>query len=79
MTRPMRPRDTNQLAKHVVDVATGDRQESQAAEPVNEFARAGGLKGGKARATKLSSEERSRIAANAARARWRKGNDGNHG
>jgi hypothetical protein len=34
--------------------------------------RFGGLKGGKARADKLSQEERSQIAANAARARWNK-------
>lgn len=35
--------------------------------------RRGGLKGGKARAAKLSSEERSRIAKLAAQARWNKG------
>lgn len=34
--------------------------------------RKGGLKGGKARAAKLSSEERRDIARNAARARWAK-------
>ena len=79
MTRPKRPRDTNQLAKLIVDVATDERKESQATGPVNEFARAAGLKGGKARAAKLSSEERSRIAAQAARARWHKGDDDNHG
>ena len=34
--------------------------------------RIGGLKGGKARAAKLSSERRSEIARNAAKARWAK-------
>jgi len=35
--------------------------------------RLGGLKGGKARATKLSAEKRSEIAKKAAEARWHKG------
>ena len=67
---PDRPRDTNQLAKHVVDVATGECKDSLDTEPVNEFARAGGLKGGKARAKSLSPERRSEIAREAARTRW---------
>ena len=65
-----RPRDTNQLAKHIVDVATGERRETLAATTVNEFARAGGLKGGKARAKRLSPERRQEIAKAAAKARW---------
>ena len=71
-----RPRDTNQLAKHIVDVATGERRETLAATPVNEFARAGGLKGGKARAARLSPERRQEIAKAAAKARWQINNDG---
>ena len=71
MGTPKRPRDTNQLAKHIVDVATGERNKTPAAKPVNEFARAGGLKGGQARAKSLSPERRSEIAKEAARARWR--------
>ena len=70
MAKPKRPRDTNQLAKFIVDVATGEVEAEVEAPPVNEFARAGGLKGGKARAEKLSPEERSRIAQKAALARW---------
>lgn len=76
MARLKRPRDTNQLAKRIVDVATGERKETLATEPVNEFARAGGLKGGLARATKLSSERRTEIAKKAACARWRKQEQG---
>ena len=65
-----RPRDTNQLAKFIVDVATGEQKDSLEAMPVNEFARAGGLKGGKARAESLSPERRREIARKAARTRW---------
>jgi hypothetical protein len=36
-----------------------------------ELGRLGGKKGGKARAAKLTAEERSEIASKAARARWR--------
>ena len=71
MTRPKRPRDTNQLAKHIVDLANGEREDCLAPDPVKEFARAGGLKGGRARAKSLSPERRSEIARTAAHARWR--------
>lgn len=27
MTKPKRPRDTNQLAKHIVDLSTGEAEE----------------------------------------------------
>ena len=65
-----RPRDPNQLAKFIVDVATGEQEPSLEVGPVNEFARAGGLKGGKVRAESLSPERRKEIALKAARARW---------
>lgn len=67
--RPKRPRDANQLAKFIVDVATGGADE--APEPQKAGAQQkGGLKGGKARAAKLSPEERAAIAKKAAKARW---------
>ena len=72
MARPNRPRDTNRLAKFIVDVATGEVEAEVEAPPVNEFARAGGLKGGKARAEKLTPEQRSEIARKGAKARWGK-------
>ena len=75
MARPKRPRDTNQLAKLIVDAATGEHRESLAAEPVNELARAGGLKGGRARANSLSAERRREIAKLAAKARWGSNSD----
>ncbi len=65
-----RPRDTNQLAKFIVDVATGE-VEDEAPEKA-EGQRKGGLKGGKARAEKLPPSRRSEIARGAAMARWKK-------
>ena len=66
--------DLNQLAKRIVDEATGEEpitppppQKNQAAV---ELGRLGGKKGGKARAIKLSPEKRREIAQNAAKARW---------
>ncbi|PNG25696.1 histone H1 [Methylocella silvestris] len=53
MTRaPKRPRDPNQLAMFIVDVATNEQPLDESA--VTDSARRGGLKGGAARAAKLS-------------------------
>ncbi len=65
--KPKRPRDANQLAKFIVDMAT--EGESPVPLPDHDAQREGGLKGGKARADKLSSEDRREIAKKAARAR----------
>jgi hypothetical protein len=75
---PKRPRDANQLAKFIVDLSTGDAQEEIPPTPEEEgkdpaavaLGRKGGLKGGKARAEKLTADERSGIARKAAQARW---------
>lgn len=77
-TKPKRPRDTNQLAKSIVDLATSDTQESNQDDSGKDpnavaLGRKGGLKGGKARAAKLTQEQRSEIARVAANARWKKG------
>ena len=71
--RPSRPRDANQLAKRIVDLATGQAHEEPPAEltPAQEFARSGGLKGGKARADSMTPERRSEIARKAAAKRWK--------
>ena len=63
-----RPRDVNQLAKSIVDIATGEVEDKK---PLAS-ARKGGLKGGKARAKNLTPEQRSEIASIAAQARWKK-------
>jgi len=71
-----RPRDLNQLAHQVMLESTGQapKFEPPSEKPKNPAAvalgRLGGLKGGKARAAKLSRRKRSQISANAAKARW---------
>jgi hypothetical protein len=70
-----RPRDANQLARSIVDIATGETSDQQ---PLDEgkdpaavsLGRRGGLKGGKARAASLTPERRSEIAKKAAVNRW---------
>lgn len=69
-------KDLNQLAKSIVDRATGDEPQKPAEPEKNQAAvalgRLGGLKGGTARAKKLTAEERVAIAKKAAKARWAK-------
>lgn len=72
-----RPRDLNKLAKSIVDEATGEatpepppKDEPSKDAAAVELGRRGGLKGGKARAEKLTPEERREIARKAAKARW---------
>lgn len=69
--KPKRPRDPNQLAKMIVDIATGEAENVKPAAP-NEARRKGGLKGGKARAKALSARKRAAIAKRAAALRWAK-------
>jgi hypothetical protein len=68
-----RPVDVNQLAKSIVDDST-DEERPEATPEKNPAAvalgRLGGRKGGKARAEKLSPEQRREIAKKAAAARW---------
>ena len=68
---PKRPRDINQLAKMIVDLTTGDETEPEL-NVKQKAGQLGGLKGGKARAAKLSPEERVAIAKKAAASRWKK-------
>jgi hypothetical protein len=71
-----RPRDPNQLGKLIVDIATGDVEDTPADDGKDPAAvalgRKGGLKGGKARAAGMTPEQRSEAAKRAARARWDK-------
>ncbi|MEN6335650.1 MAG: hypothetical protein ABFE01_15470 [Phycisphaerales bacterium] len=70
----------NELAKSILDQATGEQPEEPVDEGKNPAAvalgRLGGLKGGKARAAKLTKEQRSQIAKAAALARWSKKDQG---
>lgn len=70
---PKRPRDPAQLAKQVFDIAIGEAVDTVSPAKRNPpKQRAGGLKGGKARAAKLSAKSRAAIAQKAAAARWQK-------
>lgn len=74
--KPQRPRDANQLAASIVAEATGEKPESDQPKDDGknpaavELGRLGGLKGGKARAKKLTAEQRREIARKAAAGRW---------
>jgi hypothetical protein len=76
MANPKRPKDTNQLAKFIADLATGEAKEVDKSEGKNPAAvalgRLGGLKGGKARAKALTAKKRKEIAQKAAKSRWAK-------
>jgi hypothetical protein len=75
--KPKRPRDTNQLAKFIVDLAIGEIHPPKTDDGKDPAAvalgRKGGLKGGVARAHALSGRQRSKIARKAAQSRWLKG------
>ena len=69
------PTDPSKLAKKIIDLATTDEpeEEDDGKDPAAvALGRKGGLKGGKARAAKMTAEERSEAARKAARARWNK-------
>jgi hypothetical protein len=74
--RTSKARDLNELAKSIVDAATGEVPHP-APEPPPEknpaavaLGRLGGKKGGPARAQRLTPEERREAAKKAAQARW---------
>ena len=69
--RPKKP-DFNQLAKFIVDEATGEIEKESDYNGKDKAAQALGRKGGKARAAALSQEQREEIARYAAQARWKK-------
>lgn len=73
--RPKRPRDPAQLAKFIVDVATGqveDREPTPEEQGKDPAAVEAGRRGGTIRAERLSAERRRQVALKAAGARWRK-------
>jgi hypothetical protein len=76
MIRPKKlPRDPMQRAKAICDLATGlvEPEPSRVSPQVAQARRKGGVKGGAARAAKLTPEQREEIARAAAAARWKKG------
>lgn len=73
-----RPRDLNALAASIVNDATAEEKPEPADDGKDPAAvalgRRGGLKGGQARAARLTPEQRSDIARKAAAARWSRAN-----
>lgn len=72
---PKRPRDVNQWAKRLVDIATGqveDREPTPEEQGKDPAAAALGRKGGVARAKAITPAKRKEIARKAAHKRWRK-------
>ncbi len=72
--RKRNPTDPNLLARAVVEAAIGESLTVKPSKDKNPAAvalgRLGGLKGGPARAKKLSARKKIEIAKKAARARW---------
>ena len=73
---PKLKRQADQLAQLIVEIAAGDRTEIITGDGKNAAAvllgRRGGLKGGRARAEKLTARRRTEIASAAAAARWKR-------
>ena len=69
-----KPTDINRIAAEIVEAATNPPQTAPLPIQINQAAvalgRLGGLKGGPARAKKLTKKKRAQIAKKAARARW---------
>ena len=78
--RLKRPRDPVQLGKLIGDILTGQVEDCATVSPEDKIkdqsavslGRRGGLKGGKARAAKMSPQRRIEMARKAAKARWDK-------
>lgn len=81
MAKNKLPKDSNQRAVMIAQIATGeienttDKPELNKNEAAVALGRLGGLKGGKARAESLTAEKRTEIAKKAAKARWHKKED----
>ena len=80
MLESMKDRDFAVIARNTVEKAIGEHLDGTPLEIGVEFkdtaavsrGRLGGLKGGKARASKLSAKRRKAIALKAAKVRWKK-------
>lgn len=68
--RSKKPADLNRLASSIVGEATDETPQEPEAPQVR-AGRAGGIKGGRTRAERMSAEERSLAAQRAAKARWK--------
>jgi hypothetical protein len=72
--RSSKQKDTQQMARSVLDAVVPDAESKPAEKEKNPAAvalgRLGGIKGGRARAAKLSAAKRQEIAKKAAAKRW---------
>lgn len=76
-----RPRDPNQLAKWIVDQSTSEKPAQEVppaevstvnlSEYMRQIGRKGGQIGGKRRLETMTKEQRRKVAAKAAKARWK--------
>ena len=64
----MKNKDVNVIASNIIGQVTGESSKNPNAVALG---RLGGLKGGKARADKLTPEQRKEIAKKAANSRWK--------
>ncbi len=72
-TSKRKEEDINIIAKSILDKTTFEKATFEGKNPLAvELGRRGGLKGGKARAAKLTAKRRKEIAQKAAKARWGK-------
>jgi hypothetical protein len=70
------PKDPNKLAYEIMRISTEELEQQNERSPISEYlsqiGKRGGLKGGPARAKKLSPKKRKEIARKAAKTRWGK-------
>jgi hypothetical protein len=80
-SKEKRPKDDNQLAAEIVRIATAEGEEGKSliSKIMAEMGRKGGRIGGKKRLETMTPDERSRIAFEAAKARWAKRKNKNKG
>jgi len=80
-TKPKRPKDSNLLAKSVVEDLIGEKWDGSPLDKPHEreknphavaMSKLGASKGGIARAASMTAKQRSKIAKKAAKARWNK-------
>lgn len=69
------PKDSNQLAKYILEVTTGETEKIEPPQKnphAQALSKLGASKGGKARALVLSAKKRREIAKKGAKSRWPK-------
>lgn len=72
LKRSSKQKDPSEIARHVLDAVVPDAEPKPEKNPAAvALGRLGGLKGGRARADKLTAKQRSDIARSAAAKRWR--------